>query len=121
MLQAMAVSNKRKRNYSALYMMSTINELSDEELITLEGLVTNERVWGLLKKMYQRRIADFWDRLRLTDPSDEVRVSANHKLAVGVEASLGAMVQEIEEIVKHRQYKSHESEVIDDQTKVLFQ
>lgn len=102
-------------------MMANIYELTDEELMTLEGIVTNDRVWALLKKMYQRQIADFWDRLRLTDPAEEARVSTNHKLAVGVESSLGAMVKDMEEIVRLRQYKATEPSIMDDQTKSLYQ
>jgi hypothetical protein len=98
-----------------------INILTEDELRTLEGLVTDQRAWGLVKKLFQRQIAEFWDRLRLTDPSDTARVASNHKLAVGVEASLGALVKEVEELTQIRRIADSESEVIDDQTKVLFQ
>ena len=102
-------------------MTVDVNELSQEELITLEGIVANRSEWGLLRKLFNRQIAKFWDALRLTDPADETRVAANHKLAVGVEASLGAMVKEIEDVVDLRKRIATEPEVIDDQTKELYE
>jgi hypothetical protein len=96
-------------------------ELTENELIDLEALVNNERSWNLLKKMFMGEIAEFWDRLRLTDPSDDARVSANHKLAVGVEASLGAIAREMEDAVMTRRYRESNSPVIlGDMTETLY-
>jgi hypothetical protein len=96
-------------------------DLTENELIDLEGIVTNERSWQLLKKIFKGQIADFWDTLRLTDPADEKRVSANHKLAVGVEASLGAIVAEMEDTINRRRYKENDNPVVlPDATKALF-
>jgi hypothetical protein len=96
-------------------------DFTEDELITIEGLVNDHRKWCLIKKVCQRRILDFWDRLRLTDPADEQRVASNHKLAVGVEASLGALVDEIEQIANHRQYKKSEPAILADQTEQLYE
>lgn len=97
-------------------------ELNENDLITLEGIVSNERNWDLLKEIFKGQIAVFWECLRTTDISNDARVLANHKLAVGVEAALGAMVQEIEDTVRNRRYKESDTPiVIDDQTKTLYQ
>ena len=103
--------------------MMDINELTEQELITLEGLVRNQQEWGLLQKFFKREIARFWDAVRLTDPCDEKRVVTNQKLAVGVEASLGDIIREMEEVYKARMAAPQAGEdiVIDDQTKTLYQ
>jgi hypothetical protein len=74
--------------------------LNENEIRTLVGLVTNNEEWGLLKKIFRHEIDLFWDRVRLTDPADEKRVTANHKIALGLEASLGDLVNQLEEVVK---------------------
>lgn len=97
-----------------------LEEFSENELRTLEGLVNSEREWGLITKMMKRQIAIFWDQLRLTDPADDARVATNHKLAVGVEASLGNFVKEAEAVANHRKLQSQEPKIIEDQTKELY-
>ena len=97
-----------------------VNDLNEEELMTLESLMTNKREWGVITKLFQRQIALYWDILRRTDPADEARVSANHKLAVGVESSLGNFVKEIEDVIHERQTRSSAPTVIDDLTRELY-
>jgi hypothetical protein len=93
-------------------------ELHENELIVLEGLVSNKEEWALLKKMFRWQIEKFWNALRNTDIADESRVAANHKLAVGVEASLNEFVKEMEFAHNGRTFK--QPEVMPDVTKELL-
>lgn len=94
-------------------------QLSEHDLSTLENLVNNRAEWSLLKRVFQASIDRFWYDLKHTDIADDKRVAANHKLAVGVEASLNDMVKEMEEAVYRFTHPT--PEVIDDITKELTQ
>lgn len=93
-------------------------ELSEMDLIELEGLVIDAK-WELLKRMLRAEIDEFWDRLRLTDTADSERVVANHRLAVGVESSLGALVKKIEDAVYVRRNQSATPQIMGDTTITL--
>lgn len=93
--------------------------LTENELRTLEGLVSNNEEWGLLKKLFRYEIDSFWDVVRRTSIADDRQVTANHKLAVGVEASLGDLVKKIEDVVKESQ--SPREQVLPDITTQLLQ
>ena len=99
--------------------METNFSLSESELITLEGLVSNREEWTLLKKFFRWEIAKFWDILRCTDPGDNNRVSTNHKLAVGVESSLGDIITHLESI--HNARMNPEPKELPDVTAEMLQ
>ena len=94
-------------------------ELTDNELATLENLVSSREEWALLKKVFRAEIDRLWDIVRLTDPKDEGRVVTNHRLALAAEAALGDIVKEMESVNFVRKHPI--PEVIDDQTKSLYQ
>ena len=82
--------------------------------------MNNDREWSLITKMMKRQIAIFWDTLRLTDPADDARVATNHKLAVGVESSLGNFMAEAEAVANHRKLQKQEPRILEDLTKELY-
>ena len=94
-------------------------ELTENELATLENLVANKEEWNLIKKFFAQEIALFWDTLRLTDPADSKRIVTNHSLAVGVEASLGDIIKEMEAIAYIRQHPTPKE--LPDQTAEFLQ
>jgi hypothetical protein len=98
-----------------------IEDFSENELRTLEGLVNDERQWAVITKMVKRQIALFWEALRQTDVADEARVSANHKMAKGVDSALGNFVLEIETIANFRKTRAAEPKIMEDITKELYQ
>ena len=96
-------------------------DLTEDELIELEGLVIDLGKWDLLKKIFRAQIDQFWDAVRTTDPADEKRIVTNQRLAVGVESSLGAIVKEMEDTVVMRRMRATGPEIIADSTKSLFE
>ena len=95
-------------------------DLSEMDLIELEGLVTDMGKWDLLKRMLRTEIDEFWERLRLTDTADTERVVANHRLAVGVESSLGSFVKKIETAVYVRRAQQDSPQIMADTTQTLL-
>ena len=49
-------------------------DLTEEEMLELEGLVIDMGKWALLKKIFRAQIDQFWETVRLTDRSEERRV-----------------------------------------------
>jgi hypothetical protein len=75
---------------------------NEQDLIVLEGFVGNNEQWALLKKFMDFEVQKFWSALRSTDISDEKRVAANHKLAVGVETFRNELIRDIEMLYESR-------------------
>ena len=94
-------------------------QLTEDQLITLQGLVSNDTEWRFLKEVFRAEIEKFWFALKHTDPADAKRVVANQRIAAGVEAALMDMVHEMEAACQAA--NNSQQRILPDVTQILEQ